>query len=126
MHSPYRKGRKASKGERRSLLNAAAFQDHMARLVSLPSGPTGPVSTSGVERVKTTSARSNRATSRGGESQEPETEVVGKGHRLTLAQKLGLVCAPRSKLDEYEWLQAHTQSLEVSPRFFFASRLVFH
>ncbi|QDZ18005.1 Ring zinc finger protein [Chloropicon primus] len=109
MHSPYRKGRKQGKGERRSLLNAAAFQDHMARLISLPSGGAGPVSTSGVVQVRRT------ASSRGGADEgkgRDEGEVVGRGHRLTLAQKYGLVSAPRSKLDEYEWMQAHAQSVQ--------------
>ena len=99
MHSPYRKGRKV--GDRRALLNAAAFQDHMARLVSLPSGGTGPVSSTGVPNPRASTSES-----------DAEDSVCGKGHRLTLAQKFGLVSAPRSKLDEYEWMEAHARSMD--------------
>ena len=112
MHSPYREGRKTKKGERRSILNAAAFQDHMARLISLPSAGTGPVSTSGVQAVRETSTGRGGSHPRAEREETEVTEVVGRGHRLTLAQKRGLVAAPRSKLDEYEWLHAHAQSLQ--------------
>ena len=97
MNSPYRKGRKSDERQKRAMLNAAAFQDHMARLVGMPSGGTGPVSTTGVP---------------GSGKQAEDEEVYGKGHRLTLAQKYGLVSAPRSKLDEYEWMEVHSQSHE--------------
>ena len=117
MHSPYRKGRKTGKHERRSILNAAAFQDHMARLVALPSGALGPVSTSGVERARPRGSRAGRHGAEEEEEEETEAEVVGRGHRLTLAQMRGLVEAPRSKLDEYEWLQAHAESMRVSRPF---------
>ncbi len=125
MHSPYRKGRKV--GDRRALLNAAALQDHMARLVALPSGGTGPVSTTGVVVPKPGSSRRKqrqgsaaRASSplSGEDSQgsavgeeEGDGDVQGKGHRLTLAQLYGLVAAPRSKLDEFEWMRAHAESM---------------
>ena len=91
--SSKRKGGRDGGRKSQSLLNhAVAFQDHMARLLFMPNGGQNmPVS----EGVVSHDGR----------------EVQGRGHRLTLAQRQGLVAAPRSKLSELEWIDVHSQSL---------------